>query len=66
MYPDYLYHYTSVDTLEKILQNKSIRFNSLDKMDDRLEQWSAHGRQEGSHVFISSWTDQADEIKDMR
>lgn len=37
----------------------------LKKMDDNLEQWSAHGKQEGSHVFISSWTESEDEIPDM-
>jgi len=63
--PEYLYHYTSVDTLALILQNRTIRFNSLDKMDDNLEQWSAHGIQEGKHVFISSWTDHSEEIPDM-
>ena len=46
---EYLYHYTTVDTLELILKNKTIRFNPLTKMDDNLEQWSAHGKQEGSH-----------------
>ena len=62
---EYLYHYTTVDTLELILKNKTIRFNPLTNMDDNLEQWSAHGKQEGSHVFISSWTESEDEIPDM-
>ncbi len=61
----YLYHYTTVDTLELILKHKTIRFNPLTKMDDNLEQWSAHGKQEGSHVFISSWTESEEEIPDM-
>ena len=63
--PEYLYHYTSVDVLELILKNKTIRFNPLTKMDDPLEQWSKHGRQEGSMVFISSWTDAEEEIAKM-
>ena len=37
--PEYLYHYTAVDTLELILKNKTIRFNPLTKMDDNLEKW---------------------------
>lgn len=65
MTPEYLYHYTSVDTLELILTNKTIRFNSLEKMDDKLEQWTAHGNQEGKQYFISSWTDAQEEIPDM-
>ena len=65
MNPECLYHYTSVDTLELILRNKTIRFNPLTKMDDPLEQWSAHGRQEGAHIFISSWTNESAEIPDM-
>lgn len=65
MHPGFLYHYTSVDTLELILRNKTIRFNPLNKMDDPLEQWSAHGVQEGKHVFVSSWSDQCNEIPDM-
>ena len=62
---EYLYHYTTVDTLELILKNRTIRFNPLTKMDDYLEQWSAHGKQEGSHVFISSWTESEEELPKM-
>ncbi|MBE6746525.1 MAG: hypothetical protein E7558_03645 [Ruminococcaceae bacterium] len=35
---EYLYHYTSIETLALILKNRTIRFNSLDKMDDLQEQ----------------------------
>lgn len=35
---EYLYHYTSIETLALILKNHTIRFNSLDKMDD-LQQY---------------------------
>ena len=65
MYPKYLYHYTSVDTLELILKNRTIRFNTLDKMDDPEEQESKHGNQHGRTVFISSWTASVDEIPEM-
>ena len=34
---EYLYHYTSVDSLALILKNKTIRLNPLDKMDDLQE-----------------------------
>lgn len=62
---EYLYHYTSVDVLELILKNRTIRLNPLHKMDDWQEQFSAHGCAHGSHVFISSWTSESEEIPKM-
>lgn len=38
---EYLYHYTNIETLALILRNQTIRFNSLDKMDDLQEQQTA-------------------------
>lgn len=55
--PQYLYHYTNVDSLALILKNKTIRFNSLDKMDDLQEQMSNDKQNFGKFVFVSSWTD---------
>ena len=37
----YLYHYTNIETLALILKNRTIRFNSLDRMDDLQEQQTA-------------------------
>lgn len=54
--PEYLYHYTDVDSLALILKNKTIRLNSLDKMDDLQEQLSADKQNFGKFVFVSSWT----------
>ena len=54
---DYLYHYTSVEVLALILKNRSIRFNSLDKMDDLQEQETSDLRNIGQFIYISSWTD---------
>lgn len=54
--PEYLYHYTSVDKLALILKNKTIRLNSLDKMDDLQEQKSADIENIGRFFFVSSWT----------
>lgn len=62
---EYLYHYTSVDVLELILKNRTIRLNPLSKMDDWQEQFSAHGRAHGRHIFISSWTAEPEEISKM-
>lgn len=35
--PKYLYHYTTVDTLRAIVENKTIRFTRLDKLNDPIE-----------------------------
>lgn len=59
--PDYLYHYTSVDTLEKILMNKTIRFSSLMNVDDKEEILTSSGWNFGKYCFVSSWTDIEDE-----
>ena len=54
---DYLYHYTNIETLALILKNRTIRFNSLDKMDDLQEQQTADIKNIGQFCYISSWTD---------
>lgn len=54
--PEFLYHYTNVDSLALILKNRSIRLNSLDKMDDLQEQMSTDKQNFGKFVFVSSWT----------
>lgn len=54
---DYLYHYTSVEVLALILKNRTIRFNSLDHMDDLQEQETADIKNAGQFCYISSWTD---------
>lgn len=59
--PEYLYHYTSLDKLALILKNRTIRLNSLDKMDDLQEQRGQDIKNIGRFVFVSSWTSSADE-----
>lgn len=54
---EYLYHYTSIETLALILKNRTIRFNSLDKMDDLQEQQTADIKNIGQFFYISSWTE---------
>lgn len=53
-----IYHYTSIDTLEKVLKNKSIRFNRLDNVDDMME---SDVSQYAKYVFVSCWTESAEE-----
>ncbi|KMZ55516.1 DUF2971 domain-containing protein [Dorea sp. D27] len=54
---NYLYHYTNIETLALILRNHTIRFNSLDKMDDLQEKETADLKNIGQFCYISSWTD---------
>lgn len=51
-----LYQYTNIEALASILKNHTIRFNSLDKMDDLQEQMSSDLKNAAKFVFISSWT----------
>lgn len=56
MIPSYLYHYTSVSTLIKILQSKRIRFNRLDLMNDPVEGHTSMFPDAKTCVFASCWT----------
>lgn len=58
---EYLYHYTSIETLALILKYHTIRFNSLEKMDDLQEQQTADIKNIGQFCYISSWTDDSTE-----
>lgn len=58
---EYLYHYTSMESLALILKNRTIRLNPLDKMDDLQEQKTADIENLGKFVFVSSWTEDATE-----
>lgn len=55
---EYLYHYTKIDALASILQNKTIRFSSLDRMDDKQENQSGDIKNLGRFIYVSSWTDE--------
>lgn len=58
---DYLFHYTSIDKLALILKNKTIRLNSLSKMDDLQEKRTEDLRNITSFFYVSSWTEETDE-----
>jgi len=53
---DLIYHYTSIDTLELILKNQTIRFNRLDSVRDLTESSSFNTLKLGKFFFISCWT----------
>lgn len=58
---EYLYHYTSLDTLQLILKSKKIRFNNLDNMDDANESITLDLKNLRKHVYTSSWTKESKE-----
>jgi hypothetical protein len=60
---DYIYHYTSIETLALILQSKKIRFNSLKNVDDINEtQFSDENDLNlSSYKLVSCWTSNEDE-----
>lgn len=59
--PEYLYQYTSIETLALILKNKTIRFNSLQNVDDLEEVQSGDIKNFGKFTFVSCWTDDENE-----
>lgn len=54
--PKYLYHYTSINTLAYILQNKQILFNSLINVDDLEEQITLDKDIWAKYCFVSCWS----------
>lgn len=57
-----IYHYTSLESLALILQNKTIRFNRLDKVDD-IEEGNVEslGIKFCKYIFVSCWTEDKEE-----
>ena len=54
---EHLYHYTTIETLEMILSNRTIKFNSLDNLDDLDEGISKDATPYRRFIYISCWTD---------
>lgn len=54
---DYLYHYTSLETLALILTNHTICFNNLLYVDDVEEAETKDMGRFGRFVYVSCWTD---------
>ncbi len=55
-YPDYLFHYTSIESLCLILRSGSLKFNRLDKVNDLDEAATKNFPYAKSFVFVSCWT----------
>lgn len=63
-----IYHYTSIDTLALIMNNKTIRFNRLDRVDDKEETLFGSGPfniKVSKNVFVSCWTRNPKENPDL-
>jgi hypothetical protein len=53
---NYIYHYTDIDTLALILENRTIRFNRLDRVDDVSEGNAFEKIKLQEFFFVSCWT----------
>ena len=60
-----LYHYCSIETFKLILENKTIRFSSLGKVDDLEEALTSDFDDFGRVCFVSCWTDLEQESIEM-
>lgn len=58
---NYLYHYTSVETLALILKHKTLRFSNLSIVDDMEEQATKDFGDFGRFCFVSCWTKDREE-----
>jgi hypothetical protein len=56
MAEDILHHYTTIETLNSILANKTIRLNRLDRVDDIQEAEAFKKLSIARCYFVSSWT----------
>lgn len=59
--PDYLYQYTTIESLALILKTRSIKFNSLAFVDDLEEMKGRDIDMAGKLVFTSCWTNNKEE-----
>ena len=56
-YPEYLYHYTSIETLALIMSKRCIRFNCLKFVDDPEENVSSDIKQSGKLCLVSCYVE---------
>ncbi len=56
LYPDYLYHYTTLDSLAMILSGRKIKFSLLSNLNDPLEGKNPDFKQAERLIYSSSWT----------
>lgn len=54
--PDFLYHYTSIESLAMILSTKKLRFTALNEVDDLNEGKNQDFEYMGKYFFVSCWS----------
>lgn len=54
--PDFLYQYTSAESLEKILQTRTLRFSRLDQVNDPEEATASDLPFASTTIFVSCWS----------
>src|ERR1700720_300368 len=59
--PTELYQYTSIDSLDKIVQSKTLRFSRLDKVNDPEEAVASDLAFASSSIFVSCWSSEKKE-----
>lgn len=60
----YFSHFTSIENLNLILKNKTIRFNRLDLIDDISETKILELESAGKLVYVSCWTEDTNDTND--
>jgi hypothetical protein len=60
-YMSNIYHYTSFETFQKIIETKTIRLNSLKNVDDLEEGVLLDTQNQAPYTFVSCWTKKPDE-----
>ena len=58
----YLYQYTTIEALECILKNRTIRLRPLSSMDDMEEALSKDCKAIGDLIFVSCWSEEPEEM----
>lgn len=56
-----IYHYTTLNSLKCILENKTIRLTALNKMDDLLEGINPDFVNIAENYYVSSWSESSEE-----
>ena len=61
MAPEFLYHYTSIESLAYILKRATFRFTRIDRLNDPLDGLCSDVKKARTHIFVSSWTANSDD-----
>jgi hypothetical protein len=59
--PEFLYHYTTLESLACILKHATFRFTRIDLLNDPLDGLCSDVEKARKHIFVSSWTANSDD-----